>query len=500
MPSTATERLDFQPLYHADRLTTVNPHGDVGLITLWSPWKAVERKLVEISPDLLDPGRSRIAVAANLYGDGMFAMFCNLLHNPQVRHLIALGADLDLPTCDEIDAFLRDGLQETELMGAALRRVTGTGRTFPVAEGFDAELLRARLSFRALGKLSTPGLGETLLTTLDELPRSDGRGSRVTVEIPVALPDDYAYLPSDVGGHQVIRRSPVEAWDELVTRTLRFGHPVKVKGQRLELLNAKVVITEPAEDPEEALRERGFALDAFHAYQDRMFVADLDGADYTYGNRLGEHFGLDALAVAIEQLRANPETRDAFISLWDTAFDLPGDHSNPCLVTLFFRRSQGALTLTATYRAHNLLTAWLLNVYGLMAIQRHVAEAVDMPIGPITVISHSLGADPSSDRYPAAVARVRDPRPQRGLDEDPNGYFVVSLDGDEILAEHRFEGALIKQYRSDRADRIAHAVAADLAISLPSHALWLGRELANKEHALRARRTVQPRGAARPPA
>ena len=63
------------------------------------------------------------------------------------------------------------------------------------------------------------------------------------------------------------------------------------------------------------------------------------------------------------------------------------------------------------------------------------------------------------------------------------GYFVVSLDGDEILAEHRFEGALIKQYRSDRADRIAHAVAADMAISLPSHALWLGRELANKEHA-----------------
>ena len=80
------------------------------------------------------------------------------------------------------------------------------------------------------------------------------------------------------------------------------------------------------------------------------------------------------------------------------------------------------------------------------------------------------------------------------------GYFVVSLDGDVIVAEHRFEGALIKQYRSDRADRIAHAVAADMAVSLPSHALWLGRELANKEHALRARRTVQPRGAAGPPA
>jgi thymidylate synthase len=485
MPSTATE--PFVALYHADRLRVINRHGDVGLITLWSPWRTVERKL---PPEVLDPARSRIAVAANLYGDGMFAMFCNLLHNPQVRHLIALGADLDLPTVSEIEAFLRDGLEETELLGAPLRRVVGTARTFPVTDGFDAERLRATLSFRALGKLSTPGLAEALLATLDELPVAAEVPPRLTVAIPPALPDDYAFLPSDVGGHQVIRRSPVEAWDELVARVLRFGHPVDIKGGRLELLNAKVVISEPAEEPEAALRERGFELSAFAAYQRRMFDAALHDADYTYGHRLGAHFGLDTLQVAIDRLRAKPETRDAYIALWDTAYDLPGEHSQPCLVSLFFRRSQGALTLTATYRAHNLLTAWLLNVYGLMAIQRHVADAVDLPIGPITVISHSLGADPASDRFPAATARPG--RPKGGLDEDPNGYFVVSVDGDEILAEHRFEGALIKQYRSDRADRIAHAITADMAVSLPSHALWLGRELAAKEQQLHARRTVQP--------
>jgi thymidylate synthase len=485
MPSTATE--PFAALYHADRLRVINPHGDVGLITLWSPWRAVERKL---PPETLDPGRSRIAVAANLYGDGMFAMFCNLLFNPQVRHLIALGADLDLPTVREIEAFLRDGLEETELLGAPLRRIVGTTRTFPLAERFDAERLRATLSFHALGKLSAPGLNEALLALLDELPVATEVPPRVTVEIPPALPEDYAYAPSDVGAHQVVRRTPVDAWDELVARVLRFGHPVAVKGGRLELLNAKVVISAPAEDPAEALRERGFDPAAFHAYQRRMFDAALHDADYTYGNRLRAHFGVDTLQLAIDRLRGDEETRDAYISLWDTAYDLPGEHSNPCLVSLFFRRSQGALTLTATYRAHNLLTAWLLNVYGLVAIQRHVADAVDTPIGPLTVISHSLGADPASDRFGAALARIG--RPKGGLDEDPNGYFVVSVDGDEILAEHRFDGALIKQYRSDRADRIAHAITADMAVSLPSHALWLGRELAAKEQQLHARRTVQP--------
>ena len=275
---------------------------------------------------------------------------------------------------------------------------------------------------------------------------------------------------------------------------------MNVKGQRIELLNAKAIIAEPAEDPEHALRERGFELSALRAYQRRMFESELGDADYTYGNRLGAYFGHDTLQTAIDRLRANPETRDAYISLWDTAYDLPGSHSHPCLTTLFFRRSQGALTLTATYRAHNLLTAWLLNVYGLMAIQRHVAGQVGLPVGPITVVSHSLAADPSSDRFPAAAARARDRAPQRELDEDPMGYFVVSLDGDAIVAEHRFEGALLKQYRSDRADRIAHQIAADMAVSLPSHALWLGRELAHKEHQLRARRDLQPRGAAGPPA
>ena len=35
-------------------------------------------------------------------------------------------------------------------------------------------------------------------------------------------------------------------------------------------------------------------------------------------------------------------------------------------------------------------------------------------------------------------------------------------------------------------------IAADMAVSLPSHALWLGQELAKKEQLLRARRTDQP--------
>ena len=48
-------RVAFEALYHADLLHVINPHGDVGLVTLWSPFRTVRRKLEEVSPALLDP-------------------------------------------------------------------------------------------------------------------------------------------------------------------------------------------------------------------------------------------------------------------------------------------------------------------------------------------------------------------------------------------------------------------------------------------------------------
>ena len=497
--------LTFVPLYHADLLDVVNPRGDVGLVTLWSPRRAVSRKLDESS--LLHPDTTRVAVMSNLYGDGMLAMFCNLLFNPQVRHLVAVGEDLGLGTCEEIEAFLRDGLEDDVMLGSAVKRVRGTSRVFPVVEGFDEARLRGSLSFRYLGKLSRPGFAQELAGYLDTLPRGDvdPNAERVRVELPTGLEPDHAYKPSQVGGHQVIRAAPLDCWEELVVRTVRFGRPVSLrKGLRLELRNVKAVVTDPAPEPPEVLAEYGFDSDRFRAYQERILSPELpEGIAYTYGNRLRGYFpqpagGTDTLQSAIALLQEDPETRAAYISLWDDSRDLPpGSREKPCLTTLFFRRSEGRLTLTTTYRSHSLLGGWLENVYGLMAIQRHVAERVDMEPGEIAVISHSLGINPASPRYELARRvcenRKRDDDFDRStgkyrLREDPNGYFVVTADTQRgcLVAEHRFGGVLIKRYESDRAATIERQVSADMAVSLVSHALWLGRELTAKEQALRA--------------
>jgi thymidylate synthase len=497
--------LAFEALYYGDLVRVVNPHGDVGLITLWSPMRTVERKLAEIAPELLDPSRSRVAVVANLYGDGMHAMFCNLLWNPQIRHLVALGEDLGLGAADDIEALLGHGLVDAEILGKPVKRIAGRERVFPAVGSFDDARLREQLSFRAFGKLSRPDLAADLPGYVERLPTLPPAGERVRVDIPMAVADDYSFQPSEVTAHQVVRRRPLEAWRELVVRTVRFGRPVELAGgPRIELLNARVVITEPVTEPRESLAEYGFELDRFERYGERILEPELpEGISYTYGNRLRGYFpqrtsATDSLQTVVETLRANPASRRAYVTTWDMTTDLTGvTESTPCLVTLFFRRTDdGQLSLTATYRAHNLLTAWLENVYGLMAIQRFVGERVGMETGPISVISHSLGIDPRSPRYELArelAAHWRtdnDVDPDTGksiLREDPNGYFVVSVDQERgvMVAEHRYGGVLVKRYEGTRAESIEREVAADMAISLISHAMWLGRELTRKERQLR---------------
>jgi Thymidylate synthase len=513
----------FEALYHAERLHLVNPAGDVGLVTLWSPLRSARRRLAEISAELLDPQRSRVAVVSNLYGDGMYAMLCNLLFNPQVRHLIAIGQDLGLSTCDELEAFLEHGLEDAVMFGAPVKRIMGTGRVFPATAGFDELRLRKRLSFSYLGKLSSESLPAELMGRLRELPSDEEEGSsvpeRLRVDLDAAGFGASSRRPSQPAAHQVVRRRPLDCWEELVVRAVRFGRPVTLSnGPRLELLGAKAVITEPARESRHALERYGFQLESLLDYGAGMLRAELpEDTSYTYGNRLRGHFReqdrpLDTLQATIDRLRANPETRHGYVSLWDNSLDLgarPTDGvgesgeetGSPCLTTLFFRKVGDGLSLTATYRSHNLLTAWLRNVYGLMAIQRHVAERCEMEIGSITVISHSLGIDPSSPHFQLAQRlsdrwRRDDDRDQEtgkySLREDPHGYFVVGVDEREgrIVAEHRFGGVLVKRYSGKRAETIASEISGDMAVSLVSHALWLGRELARHEAILSSKARV----------
>jgi len=207
---------------------------------------------------------------------------------------------------------------------------------------------------------------------------------------------------------------------------------------------------------------------------------------------------VDSLQIAIKRLQKDIESRHVYIALWDNSRDLPEGHGCPCLVSLFFRYFDDKLTLTATFRTHNAMDAWLENVYGLMAIQCYVAEAVNIPRGPITVFSHSISISTEVLERAKAVADKketdeiinlqtgkRDPR------YDHHGHFTVTIDRDtqEIVVQHNHEGILLTEYRGKTAQILEKQLARDDAISEMSHALYLGREIAKKEYLLKNEHT-----------
>jgi thymidylate synthase len=311
-------------------------------------------------------------------------------------------------------------------------------------------------------------------------PRPAASQHRQEQELPQV---ETLYYPSNPRAHQILKKTTLEAWLELVFVLTRFGRRVQLaKGERLELQNLKVVVEEPRR--EEPGRLQGVNLDPgkIDRYFQEFLQTDLRPDEaYTYGHRLGAYFGLNAVDVLAARLKADPQDRKAYFTLWDNVRDLAAKESRPCFVSAFFRKFEDKLTLTAAFRTHNALDAWLLNLYGLMRLQEEVAQRAGLPQGAITVFSHSISIDPRELDRALEVAGKRTWK----MHLDPMGYFRVSLDGGEIFVEHRYEDVTLTEYRGRTAMALQHQIARDLAVSDINHAMYLGRQLARAEAALK---------------
>ena len=492
--------MDFVPLYYGERLRVVNPTGDVGIVTLWSKVESVVEVLSSLGVDF-SPETSRVAVVANLYGNGLPQMLRNLLHNPEIRIIVICGKNLS-GSREWLMNFFSQGLEEITFLGAPAFRIIGTervidGKVQPEDFKYPPEIS----TFGEIGSSETKEQLQLFFTSLAPALTED----LVRVDPPEIPEPAVMRFPSNPAGHQVIRRTPSEAWREIIFRLHRFGHRntvMKSSGpeSRVELLNVHAVVEEPAEEPESIISSLGFSLSKFHDYQGRILdpVKPPD-LDYTYGwlLRVGTDEGspVDSVEILAERLRKDPDSRHAYATLWDNRIHLPRGKECPCFVTAFFRRFDGRLTMTATFRAHNAMDAWLENFYGLVAIQKFVSKRSGIAPGSISVISHSISIDPAVLEKAKRIIdektsdEVLDPVTGKlGPRMDSHGEFTVTVDklARELVVEHSFQGMKVGEYRGKSAEQIEKQITRDDAISVVSHAMYLGRELARKEMELKS--------------
>ncbi|MFZ5452065.1 MAG: thymidylate synthase [Thermodesulfobacteriota bacterium] len=495
--------MEFKPLYFADRLTVINPHGAIGVVTLWSKVDYVIERFREAGVDL-NPDTSPIAVFGTLYGNGLREMLRNLLYNPQIQLVLICGHDRS-GSRDELINFFANGLEIVEESnvsyladsGAATNpyRIKGTRR---LLDGLvQPELFATAPEIKWLGDPAAPtapgDLGKASIPSnirtsianyrprfLENLVRPDA--------IPPLPQVETLYFPSNPRAHQVVQEKPLDAYLDLIFLITRFGRRVTLKkGERLELQNIKVVVEKPEFELDKPdFKEKLLAVNIDDSKIGKYYLEFLQGElrqdeSYNYGHRLRKYFEIDAVQELANRLKADPEDRKAYFALWDSYRDLTGKVSRPCFVSAFFRKFEEKLTLTATFRTHNALDAWLLNFYGLMRLQSEVAKEAVLPPGAITVFSQSISIDPKELDRAMMVAGKR----KWKMHLDPMGYFRVTLDGPQILVEHRFEDVTLTEYRGKTAVSLQHQIARDVALSDINHAIYLGRQLAKAEMALK---------------
>jgi thymidylate synthase len=480
--------MDFIPLHFADRLTVINPRGTIGVVTLWSKPDYVIERFRQAGVDL-NPATSPIAVFGTLYGNGLREMLRNLLYNPQIQTLLICGNDRS-GSFAEFRNFFDFGLEPVKSSLVSYRS--------PVP-GIEIAPARIRETKRIIDDLVRPEqfqrrpelieLGDPQhVETIQDIkrffvscrPPAGPLASRLEVSLPEV---EVQYFPSNPRGHVVVRDTIIEAWKEVLYLLTRLGRRVTLKkSDRLELQHVKVVVEKPRFEANDKLQAVNLIPDRLRLYQEEILSGEMRSDEtYNYGHRLRAYFGLDTLEECAKRLLIDPQDRKSYVALWDTSRDLTVKEGHPCLVSLFFRKFEGKLTVSATFRAHNAMDAWPMNVYGLMAIRDWVAKKAGLLPGAITVISHSLGLDPRElDRAMLIIGK----RPFK-VNLDPMGYFRITLDGKEILVEHRFEDVTLREYRGKTAASLQHQIARDVAVSDLNHAIYLGRQLAKAEIALK---------------
>jgi thymidylate synthase len=198
-----------------------------------------------------------------------------------------------------------------------------------------------------------------------------------------------------------------EAWLEVATRILDKGTPGSYDGLPMVEL-AYVTLDVATPDPDDPLiakygdSERLAWMRA--NFTDHARVATLGDAD-SYAARLYDYAytGRDQIAWVVERLRRDPSSRSAAITtfqpLTDTSYI-------PCVSLLDFWLPAGALELAVYAHSIDFGTKGYGNLVELAAVQRHVAEALQAPVGRLVMTVKSAHVyDTEREAMAAIVAR-----------------------------------------------------------------------------------------------
>ncbi|MCK9393411.1 MAG: thymidylate synthase [Candidatus Paceibacterota bacterium] len=443
------------PKYYQNQLI-VNA-GEVAVVCGWTKKEVIWNNLSEET-------RLRVAIMGQLYSkEGINYIIRNIFLNPKIKYLVITGSDLS-GSIKELRQFLENG--ESKFIHPEI----------------PAERIKEFYNYFSKN-YSIVNLNE-VDSFISNLKQDFSDWTKEIIDFPshsieitnMFLSEDIAFRVEGAKVHDV--------WLKVLDRIIKFGKDkMSSYGEcQKELLDTITVINN--DDPDNPVLPEYLYFneqDLIKYYPQLMTDKIFDGVEYTYGSRLRNHEGIDQIQGIINELKRENYSRRAIAFTWDVEKDFNNEKC-PCLDLVQALVQNGCVYLTAYFRSNDMYRAWPQNAYGLLKIQKEIAEALSLGIGKLAIISCSAHIYERDLREAQQLLATHKPKLECNVDF--RGNFTVQIIDGEIVVRHLdLDGVFLQEIKGKTAFEIRDKIIP--FISDVAHALYLGTELIRAEISLK---------------
>lgn len=168
---------------------------------------------------------------------------------------------------------------------------------------------------------------------------------------------------------------------------------ITTKGEKtLEIDGSCIVIDNPFTEPMVSERApfgklfaeqyadqilNGTKADFDYTYHDLMFDYEYGETIFSYDNCINY---FNQVAYVIDELKDHPTSRQAVMSLWNPPLHFDMENC-PCLNHVQCVIIDGKLCMNVTFRSNDMCAAFGQNAFGLVHLQKYIADALGLPVG-----------------------------------------------------------------------------------------------------------------------
>ncbi len=457
------------PIYFSKNLTTGSEESGYGIATLWTEKEKVLNNL--------DP--KHFCLGGQLYSKaGINFILRNILANPIIKRIILCGQDKS-GSGEALLNLQKNGINaEHEIIGSANALIH---KEIPREA---VELFRKHVEILDLrGELSPQKIRAHI--DLEKINPTPFASRQIFPEPELLKPN---YFPGEKMGIRIEAKKVSIAWLKVLQYLMKFGYerPSHYSNKQKELLNVNTIITD--EDAEKPLLAAWFDFneEEYLNYLPQIMTAQkIPDVNYTYGQRLRDHDGIDQIKISIiERIKKEEFTRRAVAVTWNVKMDYNNDHC-PCLDLVQCLVQDKKIYMICYMRSNDMYRAFPRNALAFRKMQKEIADAVKLELGYLNIISASAHIyDENYEAVKNLLEKYGDRIPP--CEWDPRGNFTIEIEKDAIKAVHNSpDGIEIDRYEGKTASEVYRKLANNLALSMIGHALDLGAQLQNAEIAMK---------------